>query len=151
MRAATLVARHLRAGWLCVLGFTALGLAIEGLNGFKVGWYVGVASETRRLMWTLAHAHGVPARRAQPRIRRHGGAARAAFPRGGFDIASSCLLAASVLLPAGFLLGGAFIYAGDPGFGILLVPVGGVLLIAAVVAVLLGSAARRRPYRSLGP
>jgi hypothetical protein len=134
---ATLVARHLRAGWLCVLGFAALGLAIEGLNGFKVGWYVGVASETRRLMWTLAHAHGVLLG-----VLNLGFAAtvalRAPLPSRRFDIASRCLLAASVLLPAGFLLGGAFIYAGDPGFGILLVPVGGVLLIAAVIAVLVG-------------
>jgi hypothetical protein len=35
-------------------------------------------------------------------------------------------------MPAGFFLGGVFIYAGDPGLGILLVPVGGILLFIAV-------------------
>jgi hypothetical protein len=35
-------------------------------------------------------------------------------------------------MPAGFFLGGVFVYAGDPGLGILLVPVGGILLFAAV-------------------
>ena len=36
------------------------------------------------------------------------------------------------MLPGGFFLGGLVIYAGDPGIGILLVPVGAVLLLAAV-------------------
>ena len=36
------------------------------------------------------------------------------------------------LLPLGFLLGGIYTYGGDPGDGILLVPVGAVLLLVAV-------------------
>src|SRR5215469_5254486 len=50
--------RHMKAGWWMIFGFTAMGLMLELLHGFKIGWYVGGASETRRLMWTLAHAHG---------------------------------------------------------------------------------------------
>jgi hypothetical protein len=42
------------------------------------------------------------------------------------------LFGATILLPAGFLLGGVQIYAGDPGLPILLVPVGAILLFAAV-------------------
>jgi len=42
------------------------------------------------------------------------------------------LTGATVLLPGGFFLGGAMIYAGDPGVGILLVPVGALLLLVAV-------------------
>ena len=49
---------------------------------------------------------------------------------------------ASILMPAGFFLGGLFIYSGDPGLGILLVPVGGALLLAAVF--LVAKAALRR-------
>ena len=49
--------------------------------------------------------------------------------------ASRCLVAASILLPAGFFLGGFGIHGGDPGLGVLLVPVGAVLLFAAVVVV----------------
>jgi len=36
-------------------------------------------------------------------------------------------------MPAGFFLGGVRVYAGDPGVGIVLVPVGGLLLLAAVL------------------
>jgi hypothetical protein len=84
-------------------------------------------------MWTLAHAHGVglalihvlfavtlPALPAQPARDR---------------LVSRCLISASILLPGGFLAGGAIYYAGDPGPGILLVPVGAFLLITAVFLV----------------
>jgi hypothetical protein len=46
---------------------------------------------------------------------------------------SQCLLWATGLLPLGFFLGGVVIYEGDPGLGVLLVPVGGVLLSVAVL------------------
>ncbi len=49
---------HLRFGWAALLAFLALGLVLEALHGFKVGWYLDVASSTRRLLFTLAHAHG---------------------------------------------------------------------------------------------
>jgi len=46
-----------------------------------------------------------------------------------------------VVLPAGFFLGGIRFYAGDPGVGVALVPIGAVLLIygAVVVARQLGT------------
>ena len=52
------VRRHMRFGWASLLAFLTLGLALEGLHGLKVGWYLDVASSTRRLMFTLGHAHG---------------------------------------------------------------------------------------------
>ena len=57
--------------------------------------------------------------------------------------ASSALIAASVLLPGGFFLGGIQFYAGDPGIGVVLVPIGAALTIyaAVVVALLLRPAA----------
>jgi hypothetical protein len=48
-------------------------------------------------------------------------------------LASSCLLGASVLLPGGFFLAGFFIYGGDPGLGIFLVPVGALLLFVGIL------------------
>lgn len=129
--------RHLRFGWWSLLWFLMLGLVLEALHAFKVGWYLEVANTTRRFVWTLAHAHGtllavlnlifgctlhrLPA--WSPRAR-------------GF--ASTCLLSAAVLLPTGFFLGGLFPYEGDPGIGILLVPVGGGLLALSVLLVALG-------------
>jgi len=50
--------RNLRFGWWSLLVFLSLGGVLETLHGFKVGWYVDVGNEMRRLMFTLAHAHG---------------------------------------------------------------------------------------------
>jgi len=48
-------------------------------------------------------------------------------------LASAALKAATILLPGGFFLGGLVIHNGDPGLGILLVPLGALLLLIAVV------------------
>src|SRR5262245_50625673 len=96
-------ARHLRFGWWMLLLFLTLGLVLEALHGFKVGAYLNVSNETRRLMWTLAHAHGtllalvnlgfvamvrlVPEWPGRPRA-----------------VASVCLRGATLLMPAGFFL-----------------------------------------------
>jgi hypothetical protein len=127
-----LVRRHLRAGWWTLLVFLTLGIALEALHGFKVQWYLNVANETRRLMLTLAHAHGVLVglvHLAFAATLRTLGPERA----GGLERASLCLLAATFLLPGGFLLGGIVVYGGDPGRGILLVPVGALLLFLGVL------------------
>ena len=50
--------RNLRFGWWSLLVFLSLGGVLEILHGFKIGWYVDVGSDMRRLMFTLAHAHG---------------------------------------------------------------------------------------------
>lgn len=126
-----LTRRHLRFGWWTLLFFLTLGLGLEALHGFKVGLYLDVSNETRRLMWTLAHAHGTLLAlvnlgfaftvRLVPEW--------AARERG---VASACLRGSTLLIPAGFFLGGVFIYSGDPGVGIVLVPIGGLLLLIAV-------------------
>src|SRR5882672_2928007 len=54
----SLVRRHLKVGWWALLVFLTAGLVLEALHGFKIGAYLNVSNETRRLMWTLAHAHG---------------------------------------------------------------------------------------------
>lgn len=38
--------------------FIVLGIALETMHAFKVGSYLNAGNEIRRLMWTLAHAHG---------------------------------------------------------------------------------------------
>src|SRR5438045_1906906 len=87
-------------------------------------------------MWTLAHAHGTllglvnlgfaSTVRVLP-----------AWSESAQRFASASLLGATLLMPSGFFLGGLFIYAGDPGLGILLVPVGGILLFTAVLLTVL--------------
>jgi hypothetical protein len=134
-------ALHLRVGWWALLFFLSAGLALESLHGFKAGFYLDVSNETRRLTWTLAHAHGsllsilnlvfALALRAMP---GWSGASRL--------VASRCLLGSTILLPLGFALGGAFVHGGDPGLGILLVPPGALLLFVAVLLAARGAGAR---------
>jgi hypothetical protein len=121
---------NVKFGLWALLVYLTLGLALEGLHGFKVGWYLEF--ETRRLMWTLAHAHGVLLSVLTigfGTLIQRGSDLAAGWQRA----ASACLIAAAVLLPGGFLLGGIYVYDGDPGFGVLLSPVGGALLFTAVL------------------
>ena len=130
----TLTRRHLRFGWWSLLLFLTLGLALEGFHGFKTAFYLDVSNETRRLMWTLAHAHGAllglvhvvfaVAVRSLPELANR--------PLG---VASASLVAASVLLPGGFFLGGVTVYSGDPGLGVVIVPVGAACLLIAVYSI----------------
>lgn len=137
-----LIQRHLRIGWWTLLLFLTLGLVLEALHGFKVGFYLKVSNETRRLMWTLAHAHGTLLG-----VLNLGFAFTVRFlpdwagrERG---LASICLSVATVLMPAGFFFGGVWVHAGDPGLAILLVPVGGMLLFVAVFVTARGCRVRR--------
>jgi hypothetical protein len=136
--------RHLRFGWWCLLGFLTLGIALESLHGFKVGWYLDVGQETRRHLFTLAHAHGV----LLALVNLGFAASLRALPR--FDgrarrLASRCLLAASLLIPLGFLLGGVVTYGGDPGPGVALVPIGAPLLFVAVLVTARAASRARAP------
>jgi hypothetical protein len=130
--------RHIRFGWWSLLVFGALGLVLESLHGFKVRAYLDVTNETRRLMWTLAHAHGtllglvhLAFAASLPSLKLETSRLR---------LASTSLVAASFLLPGGFFLGGIRFYEGDPGLGIILVPIGAALLLltAGIAAVAAG-------------
>ena len=139
--------RHLRFGWWSFLVFATFGLILEGLHGFKAGLYLDVSNETRRLLWTLAHAHGLGV-----------GVVHVLFGlmlRGALDLPAATLrrvswslISASILLPGGFFLGGVAFYSGDPGLGIVLVPAGAVMLLAAIFsiarAIAAGPAAERQ-------
>jgi len=124
--------RHLRHGWWSLFIFLALGVVLETLHGFKLGWYLNVDVEMRRLMFTLAHAHGTLLALVNIALgltlRNVKGLV---ITRG----ASRAILWGAGLLPAGFFLGGLIIHDGDPGFGVLLVPVGALLLLYGVFSV----------------
>jgi hypothetical protein len=123
--------RHLRFGWWSLFVFSALGLLLETLHGFKVRIYLDVSNDTRRLMWTLAHAHGT----LLAIVNILFGVSVATFPElsaRNLRMISTSLVVGSILLPAGFFLGGVAFYSGDPGLGVLLVPAGAVLVLAAI-------------------
>ncbi len=112
------------------------GLALEALIGFKVPALLD--DPLRRELFRLAHAHltllgllcavsGLAAR-----------ALRRAIPRS----AARALRAGALLLPLGFFLGGLSHPEGDPGPGVFLAPLGGLLALYGLTAIVL---ALRRP------
>jgi hypothetical protein len=127
----TRVRLHLRFGWIGLLVFVVLGIALEGLHAWKSPAYLGVGNETRRLLWTLAHAHGVGLSLVHLAFAATLGLVPpAALPK--LDLASRALSWASVLIPLGFFLGGTVTYEADPGVGVFLVPFGAVALVIAL-------------------
>jgi len=124
------VRRHLRVGWWSFLLFATFGLFLESLQGFKIRAYLDVSNETRRLMWTLAHAHGALLGLVNVLV----GLSIRIMPEVGLAhrrLTSAALLAATVLIPGGFFLGGVVFYGGDPGLGVLILPIGAVALLVA--------------------
>jgi len=124
--------RHFRFGWWSLLSFLSVGMVLESLHGFKVGWYLDVSNETRRLLWTLGHAHGTLIGMLQIAFAVTVNAAWGGTSR-SMKLASNCLVAAGIVLPGGFLVAGVVVYDGDPGPAILLVPLGALLLFVGVL------------------
>ena len=134
--------RHLRYGWWSLFVFLSLGVVLETLHGFKVAWYLDVDVEMRRLMFTLAHAHGT----LLALVNIAAGLTLRIVP--GFTLsraASLSLIWGAALLPSGFLLGGIIIHDCDPGLGVLLVPIGALALIFGVGCAARGVARVSRP------
>ena len=137
---AQLADRNLRFGWWSLLVFLSLGAVLEAPHGFKIGWYIDVGNDTRRLMFTLAHAHGT----LLALVNIVAGLSVRIVER--FTLRSSvsfALIWAAILLPAGFFLGGIVIYDGDPGLGVWLVPVGAALLFYSIARIALDLSKRR--------
>jgi len=122
------LSKTLRTGWLLLAISLPMGVTLEALHGFKVQAYL--ASETRRELWRLAHAHGtllgilclVFVALGREHVAEGARASIARLIRWG-----------AVLMPLGFFAGGILNSEGDPSLGILLSPVGAALLIVALV------------------
>lgn len=129
---------HLRIGWASLLVFLSLGIGLEFLHAFRAPSYMNVGeAETRRLMWTLAHAHGTLFSIVHIAFGLSLQVASAWISRSR-ALASLCLTGGGILMPAGFFLGGLFVYDGDPGLGVFLVPPGALLLFIAVASTVVG-------------
>jgi hypothetical protein len=141
-----LALRHHRIGWWALLLFLSLGIALETMHGLKLGLYLDPPHRIRRLMWTLAHAHGTLL--SLTHIAFAAGVTQ--FGRWGtkpLRLASFLLIDALALLPLGFFLGGVWHTEVDPAPGVLLVPVGAAFLLAAV-ALIAWAASRPDPTSS---
>ncbi|MDP6794581.1 MAG: hypothetical protein QGG00_04220 [Verrucomicrobiota bacterium] len=126
--------RHYRLGWWSLFLFVCLGILLEGLLAFRVGWYLDVGdNETHRLMLRLGHAHGTLL--SVLNIAFAASLPRLGMPAGARVLASRCLAGATLLVPGGFILGGLITHGADPGLGIILLPAGAVLLLVGIFAV----------------
>lgn len=112
---------------MAVAVFSLMGVGLEAAHGLKLGFYLDVANETRRLMWTLAHAHGTLLGLVHIAF---------AFSVDKFDLShkakrrcSAASIFALVVLPGGFFVSGWTVYGGDPGRAIVVVPLGALALI----------------------
>jgi ribosomal protein S18 acetylase RimI-like enzyme len=132
-----LALRHLRIGFWGLLVFLTFGLVLEALHGFKIGLYLDVENEPRRLAWRLAHAHGTLLSLVHVVFGLVLGS-RYAPTAVQAERASRLLVSSTLLLPGGFFLGGFWVHGGDPGLGVLLVPLGALALFGAVFVVARG-------------
>lgn len=89
-------------------------------------------------MWTLAHAHGT----LLSLINVVFGLSVRAAPEtvaGREPIVSPALIAATIVMPVAFFMGGVAFFEGDPGIGVLLLPIGAFLLLAALFSLARGA------------
>ena len=119
---------HRRFGWTALLVWMSGGLVLEAFHGFKLGSYL--LDPLRRELWTLAHFHGAMLSLVNLVYVRW--AEAPGLTTGQRLNASRALITGSVLLPLGFFLGGLYHFEGDPGVGIFLAPLGGMLLLFPV-------------------
>jgi len=121
------VSTLIRHGWVSLFFWIAFGLLIEAFIGFRIPALLD--DPVRRGHFRLAHAHGtllsvvliVAAICARLDLIR-------------LDLMGSVgLRSAAVFLPLGFLLGGLWHAKDGPGFGIVLVPIGVLLLLATAI------------------
>ena len=134
--AGSLSRRHLWAGWAGLLIFLSFGIILESLHGLKLNSYLDPRNVTRRLMWTLAHAHGTLFSLIQIAFAVSLNSLRAQSPK-ALKVVSRCLIGSLITMPLGFFLGGLSLYGGDPGVGIILVPVGALMMLTGVGTFLL--------------
>lgn len=126
------IGKTVRAGWLLLAIAIPFGVTLEALHGFKVQAYL--ASDVRREMWRLAHAHGTL---LGILCLVCGAIGETWVPEAIRARVMAMIRWGAVLMPLGFFLGGILNSEGDPSLGILLVPVGALLLVVALVRVAL--------------
>ena len=119
-----------RFAWTSLAAWALFGLALEAAHGFKLAAYLD--DSLRHTILRLAHAHGVVLALV---VLAFAASLRADDSDGVPAARRTGLLlrAGALLIPAGFALGGIAPHEGDPGWPVVLVPVGGVLLVGGLV------------------
>jgi hypothetical protein len=112
--------------WLGIAVWMSFGLLLESLIGYRVPLYLN--DDLRRELFRLAHTHGASLNMVLL-------LAAICIERGlaAGNIAIWALRLGVIIMPLGFLLGGIWHTESDPGIGIFLSPLGGVLVIFGVI------------------
>jgi hypothetical protein len=117
-----------RFGWTSLLVWALFGLILEAAHGFKLAVFLD--DDLRRTLLRLGHAHGAVLALV---VLAYGEAgARLHAAAGPARRVGRLLRAAALLIPAGFALSAVRASEGDPSLAILTVPLGAVLLLAAL-------------------
>ena len=117
----------IRQGWISLALWIAFEILLEGFRAFRSPAVLDDA--VRQDMFRLAHAHGTLLNLV---LLAAAICARLDLVRLGPGT-SIGLRASVILLPAGFLIGGLWHFKDEPGLGILLVPIGAVLLLVSAI------------------
>ncbi len=118
----------LQQAFITLAVWMTFGLLLEGLLGYKIPAYLN--DNLRRELFRLAHTHGALLSIVLIVITV---CANAGFIRPN-TYAENALRIGSVMMPLGFLLGGIWHFESDPGYLILLAPLGGVIMIFGIVS-----------------
>ena len=112
------------------------GLLLEGLIGYKTPVYL--QDPLRRELFRLAHAHGTLLSLLLLGV---------TLVCDRFELRPSSLVTIAlrsgvILMPLGFLFGGLWHYESDPGIGIWLAPVAGIMVVFSLVGLTVSFATR---------
>lgn len=118
-------------GLIMLACWMTFGLLLEGFLGYKIPAYLN--DNIRRELFRLAHTHGSLLSIVLIVIAL---CTKADFIKPNF-YAQNALRIGSVMMPIGFLLGGVWHFESDPGYAIILAPLGGILVIFGIVSYVL--------------
>lgn len=122
-----------KQAWFSLAFWMAFGLFVEGLIGFRSPAYL--QDPVRREVFRLAHAHGTLLSSLLLLANLYVQKGLTSPP----ELGVLFLRIGVFVMPIGFLLGGIWHFESEPGIGIFLAPIGGVLVVFGVVALALSS------------
>ena len=132
-----------RFGWTSLAVWSLFGLALEAAHGFKLAVFLD--DDLRHTLLRLAHAHGVVLALVVLAFGSGVPGLYADDPPARAGRTGALLRGGALVVPLGFALSAVRPHEGDPGFAVLLVPVGAVLLIAGFVRAALRAGRPGRP------
>jgi Na+-driven multidrug efflux pump len=132
-----------RFGWTALAAWSLFGLVLEAAYGFKLSVFLD--DQLRHTLLRLAHAHGVILALV---VLAFGGGVASLYgdaSAAGARRTGALIRVGALVVPLGFALSAIAPHEGDPGFAVLLVPVGALPLIAGLLRAALRAWRRAAP------